>query len=117
MDEQQFRQRFPNASASCVAANVARARPVAEPQRIARDAALGAAQTKSRDSQRFLVRITSVRKRLLDEDNLVGKYHCDLLRYAGIIPSDAPAVTSIQTRQRKAAKGEAEEVVIEVFSA
>jgi hypothetical protein len=78
-------------------------------------AALGQAQAQGGDRPGFLVVLTSVRKRLLDEDNLVGKFHTDLLRYSGVIPSDAPGQTSIQTKQRKAAKGEEEHTVIEVF--
>ena len=64
---------------------------------------------------RFLVRTTSVRKRLLDEDNLCSKYTTDLLRYAGIISGDEAGITKIETTQRKAEKGEAEKVIIEVF--
>lgn len=88
---------------------------VAEPKRIAWDDALAAPQIEGGHRPRFLVRITSIRKRLLDEDNLVGKYHTDLLRYAGILPSDAPGEASIQATQRKTAKGEEERTLIEVF--
>ena len=89
-------------------------RQAPEPQCTARHDPLAAAQAQGGDRDRFLVRIVSVRKRLLDEDNLVSKYHTDLLRYAGILPSDAPGVCKIETRQRKAAKGEAEKVEIEI---
>lgn len=84
-------------------------------ERASRDAALESKQVEITDSARFLVRITSIRKRLLDEDNLAGKYHCDCLRYAGIIPDDSPNKTHIETRQRKAKKGEEERTLIEVF--
>lgn len=56
---------------------------------------------KKPDSKRFVVRITSFRRRLLDEDNLCGKFHCDALRYAGIIRSDAPEKCAIQILQVK----------------
>lgn len=64
---------------------------------------------------RVLVRVTSVRKRLLDEDNLCEKYHVDLCRYAGVISGDEAGKTKIETAQRKAEKGEEEKVIIEVF--
>jgi len=84
------------------------------PQRAASNAALVAAQVQSRTGDRILIRIESVRKRLLDEDNLVSKYHTDLCRYSGLLPSDAPGVCKIETSQRKAEKGEEEhtEIVI-----
>jgi hypothetical protein len=89
--------------------------PIAEPQRAPSNAALGKAQAKGGTSQRFLVRVTSVRKRLLDEDNLVSKYHTDLCRYAGVIPGDQAGICKIETTQRKAEKGEEEVVIVEVF--
>lgn len=110
---------FPHASKSTVAANLpaGSARPTAEPECAAGDPVAPAAGDQKEDRPRFHVRITSVRRRLLDEDNLVGTFHCDLLRYAGVIPDDAPHLCRIETTQRKAAKGEEEHVVIEVFSA
>lgn len=62
------------------------------------------------------MRVTSVRKCLLDEDNLCEKYHVDCLRYSGIIPDDSPDKVRIETTQRKAAKGEEEHTLIEVFA-
>ena len=73
-------------------------------------------QTQGSDRQRFLVRTTSVRNRLLDEDNLCEKYHVDLCRYAGIIPGDEAGTTKIETTQRKAHKGEEEHTLIEVLT-
>ncbi len=60
-------------------------------------------------------KLKSVRKRLADEDGLCGKFHTDCLRYAGFIPDDRPEICSIRTTQRKAAKGEDEHTLIEVF--
>ena len=65
---------------------------------------------------RVLVRVTSVRKRLLDEDNLCEKFHVDCCRYAGLIRNDSPGEAKIEVAQRKAAKGEAEKVIIEISS-
>jgi hypothetical protein len=137
MSPYQLARMFPNASRSVLAANAGdygpnepdfqplirrdtiphpeSTRQAAKPKRAPVDAALAAPQAQSGDRPSFLVVITSVRKRLLDEDNLIGKFHTDLLRYSGVIPSDAPGETSIQTKQRKAAKGEEEHTVIEVY--
>jgi hypothetical protein len=79
-----------------------------------RNEPLATPQTQGHHCQRFLVRVTSIRKRLLDEDNLAEKFHVDLCRYAGIIPGDEADKTRIETSQRKAEKGEEERTVIEV---
>lgn len=60
---------------------------------------LGAGKVQKEDTGRFLVRVTSFRIRLLDEDNLCEKYHVDCLRYAGLLPSDAPGKTKIEVAQ------------------
>lgn len=77
--------------------------------------ALGAVQVQGRDTGRFLVRVTSYRKRLLDYDNLCEKYHVDCLRYSGLIPGDAPGTTEIEVREEKIEPGAAERVRIEIF--
>lgn len=79
------------------------------------DATLVKAHPQKPVSQRFLVRIKSVRKRLLDEDNLCCKYVVDLCRYSGILPSDAPGTTKIEVCQEKADKGAPEEIKIEIY--
>lgn len=118
MNPDELRRLFPNASAATLAANLPprSAGAAAEPQRTVRDAALGKGKAQKGDRGRFLVRVESVRKRLLDADNLVEKFHVDLCRYAGILPDDAPGICEIQTTQRKAAKGEQEHVVIEIYT-
>ena len=83
-------------------------------ERTAGNAALVETQVQGRTGDRILVRIESIRKRLLDEDNLVSKYHTDLCRYSGLIPSDAPGVCKIETTQRKAEKGEEERTEITI---
>lgn len=82
-----------------------------------RNAPLGAKEIQGPACERVLVRIESVRTRLIDEDNLCEKYHVDLCRYAGIIADDSPDKVKIQVSQRKAKKGEGEKVVIEIFEA
>ena len=75
---------------------------------------LGAGAVQKEGDARFHVRLTSVRKRLLDEDNLCEKYLVDCCRYAGLIPQDSPDQTRITVAQRKAAKGEEEHTLIEI---
>lgn len=79
------------------------------------DGAVGAVQVQRGLGRRFLVRIKSFRKRLLDEDNLCEKYHCDLCRYAGALPSDAPGTATIEVTQEKVGPKEPERVEIEVW--
>jgi hypothetical protein len=79
------------------------------------DAPLATEEVQRPTRQRFLVRVTSVRKRLLDADNLCEKYHVDLCRYAGVIPDDSPDKVEIQVSQRKANKGEEEATIIEII--
>lgn len=72
-------------------------------------------KVQERTSQKFFVRVTSFRKRLIDEDNLCEKYHVDLCRYAGIMPSDAPTETKITVGQEKVKTSEEERVEIKVY--
>lgn len=77
--------------------------------------ALGQSKDKAKIGKRVLVRVTSFRHRLLDEDNLCEKFHVDLCRYAGILPSDAPGQTKIEVSQEKIPTTEQEFVRIEVW--
>lgn len=79
------------------------------------NAALGQKEVQGRIGQKFLVRITSIRKRLLDEDNLCEKYHVDLCRYCGALPTDTPDEVKIEVCQKKAGKKEPEKTIVEVF--
>lgn len=134
VNEEELRQRFPNASEGFIAANCSDGKSLPgagasesalvqagdtgtapKLERHSGDGALEEAQAKKPTGRRVLVRVTSFRTRLLDEDNLCEKYHVDLLRYAGILPSDAPGATKIEVAQKKVGKGEREFVRIEVF--
>jgi len=84
-------------------------------ERRSRPRSLGAQKDEGRDSGRFLVRITSFRKRLLDQDNLCEKYHVDCCRYAGVLPDDAPEKTSIEVSQQKVKRKEEERIEIEIY--
>ena len=75
---------------------------------------LAKSEAEKGNSERVLVRVTSVRKRLIDEDNLAEKYHVDCCRYAGLIHGDEPSKTKIEVCQRKAEKDEAEHTIIEI---
>lgn len=113
MTRNELTRRFPKASEAFIQANCSAA---PELERSAGDEPLEKKEVQGQSGNRFLVRVTAVRKRLLDEDNLCEKYHVDLCRYAGVLPDDAPGQCQIETRQRKAEKGEAEHSVIEVFA-
>ena len=64
---------------------------------------------------RVHIRFESVRKRLLDPDNISQKWALDCLRYIGVIRGDEPDKITLETTQRKAAKGEEEhtEIIIQ----
>lgn len=113
MTRNELTRRFPKASEAFLQANCTTA---PELERGPGNEPLAKEKVQGRPGQQFLVRVTAVRKRLLDEDNLCAKYHVDLCRYAGVIPDDAPGECKIETRQRKAEKGEQEHAVIEVFT-
>lgn len=85
-------------------------------ERTAGHGALVETQAKIPTGQHFLVRITSHRKRLLDEDNLCAKYLVDLCRYAGIIPGDSPGTAKIEVAQEKVGPKEPERVTIEIYA-
>ena len=71
-------------------------------------------RAKANDSGKFFVRVVSYRVNLLDEDNLCEKFHVDCLRYAGLIPSDAPDRCRIVTTQEKVAHKREERTEISV---
>ena len=82
-----------------------------DPDPLAQDA-----RTKARHPAKHVVRVTSFRVTLLDEDNLCEKYHVDALRYSGLLPSDAPGECRIITSQEKVSRKEDErtEILIEL---
>ncbi len=107
-----LKARFPNSSASFLRANCE-----APPSLVERGHPhdpLEAAPVEEVYSGRFLVHVTSFRRRLLDEDNLCEKYHVDCCRYAGLLPSDAPDRTRIQVSQVKVKTKENERTEIRI---
>ena len=91
-----------------------RAGEAAKLERNLRNGPLAKSEAEKGNPERVLVRVTSVRRRLIDEDNLAEKYHVDCCRYAGLIHADSPDQTKIEVCQRKAAKDEAEHTIIEI---
>lgn len=115
MNREQLKAMFPHASEAFLSSNCSGdSRAVAKLERRIGNESLAAPQVQKATGQRFLVCVTSIRRRLLDEDNLCEKYHVDLCRYAGMLPCDSPDEVTIQTSQRKAGKGESERTVIEI---
>lgn len=116
MDAETLRKLFPHCSSSFLAENsdsVKSPKP-AKPKRNPVPKQVGDNGDKKADSARYVVCYTDVRKRLLDEDNAVSKWHTDCLRRAGIIPDDNPEVCKIIVTQRKCLKGEEPHCLIEV---
>ncbi len=115
MTNDQYLQMLANGSKSLREVNPQDTGSPAIVERDSGDAPLGKGKAKDSDSGRVLVRVTSIRKRLIDVDNLAEKFAVDCCRYAGLIHDDAPDQTEIQVTQRKAAKGEEEHTLIEIF--
>ncbi len=117
MNPHQLLRLFPHASNAVLQVNSvdygAGAPPLVE--RGHQDALALPPQANRSDTARFLVRVQSVRKKLLDEDRISECAIVDCVRYAGIIPDDRPAITRIETTQRKVAKGEEEHTKVEVY--
>lgn len=86
-----------------------------EPEPVVRCQPVEAKEDQGGGSAQFWVRIESIRKRLLDPDNLCPKYHIDCLRYAGVLPDDTAEAVRIETVQRKPRKGEEEGTLIHVW--
>lgn len=65
--------------------------------------------------EKLWIRVESVRRKLLDPDNLCGKAAIDCLRYAGVIRDDTEKDVRVEAIQRKAKKGEEEHTMIHVW--
>lgn len=123
MTAREFLRRFPNASKTAIAANCGSevdieansAGTTPELERDSSDGSMGQSERKEAHPERVRVRFISVRKRLLDPDNLCEKYHLDCLRNSGAIAGDEPKKIILETTQRKTIKGEKEHTVIEIY--
>ena len=86
----------------------------AKPKRFVLNDSLGSPPGKEADRARFSIRITSYRVRLIDPDNMCGKYFVDCLRYSGIIPDDTAAVVDYSIKQEGVSSKAEERTIIEV---
>jgi hypothetical protein len=76
---------------------------------------LAAQEGKRGDPSRVYVCITSYRRRLIDPDNLVGKYFLDSARYCGWLRDDTAADVDYTIRQVKVAEKTEERTEIDIF--
>jgi len=116
MTRDAIKAKFPRASEAFIKANLDADSPrtVAVVERLARHESLAADKSQEGATGKLFIRFVSVRKRLLDPDNLSEKWLLDCLRYCRIIEGDEPEKISIETTQRKALKGETERTIIEI---
>jgi len=119
MTQRELERRFPNAGSSFIKLNAEAgdSGKVAVMERDSGDEPLEANQGQETVAGRVHIRFESVRKRLLDPDNLSVKWMLDCLRYCGAISGDEPEKITLEVGQRKCAKGEAECTVVEIFAA
>lgn len=89
-------------------------RKAAELERYTGNEPLEESAMEKAPSGKFILRIESHRRRLLDEDNTCEKYLVDTLRYAGLIPADDPETLHIEVTQFKCKKDQEEHVVITI---
>lgn len=84
----------------------------AKPEQIVLNESLGENGGEAQGSKRVHVRITSLRKRLIDPDNITVKWIIDCLRYADLIKDDREKDITLEVSQKKAEK---DETLIELF--
>lgn len=126
MNPHEIRRRFPNASASLLAANAHDygenhpdgAASSAVAQRAVPNEPVAAEERKTGNAGRVPVRVTvtSYRRRLIDPDNLCPKYFVDACRYSRLIRDDSAKEIEFTARQEKVATKAEERTVIEIFA-
>lgn len=115
MNPRELLRLFPNASQGVIAANSESTGSDSKLEPTPGGGTLEEDKAQARPASRIHVRIVSVRKRLCDPDNLSPKWLLDCLRYCGAIRDDTPEAITLETTQRKAAKGEEEHTLIQLF--
>lgn len=85
------------------------------PKRSTRTGTLAKNEKQEGTTGRVHLRITSVRKRLIDPDNLFAKSTIDCLRYSGLLVDDCENQISLEISQKKVAKGEDPHTTIEII--
>lgn len=122
MNPHTIRRLFPNASLATIAANsqdygkahVDSSRQDSELESPTGIRTLAAIKAEKADTRRVHIRFESIRQRLCDPDNLSEKWLLDCLRNCGAIIGDEPDKITLETTQRKAAKGEEEHTQITI---
>lgn len=88
----------------------------AKPKPLVRHEPLAAVKGKEGDAGRVHVRIASYRTRLIDADNLCGKWFTDSLRFAGYIGDDSAAHITFQIEQFKVKSKNNERTELEIIT-
>lgn len=122
MNPHTIRRLFPNASKSLIAANeqdygkhyAESDGKIAKLERAAGDEPLAEGKGKKEASGRVHFKFISVRKRLIDPDNVSVKWLLDCCRRIGLVAGDEHDKVTLETCQRKAEKGEEEHTIIEI---
>ncbi len=109
-----LKQLFPHGSKEFFSINPDSSSPNPIVERGDANEPMGTDKAKKGNTGKYVVRVTGYRVRLLDEDNFCEKFHVDALRYAGIIPSDAPDKAHIIPLQKKVEKKTQEKTLIEI---
>lgn len=112
----ELKRRFPNASKATIARNADADSQASgpKPQRTVRNESLAKGEGEKENPDRVRIRIVSLRRRLIDPDNLCPKYHVDCLRYAGFIRNDTADDIVLEVSQRKVESKADECTLIEV---
>jgi len=87
---------------------------IAKLEQDTRHGSLAEKPIETHTASRVHIRFESVRKRLLDPDNICEKWTLDCLRYIGVIRGDEPDKITLETTQRRANKGEEERTEITI---
>lgn len=83
-------------------------------ERIAGDEPLAASKGEKEASGRVHFKFVSVRKRLIDPDNVSVKWLLDCCRRIGLVAGDEHDKITLETTQRRANKGEEEHTEITI---
>ena len=112
----ELKRRFPNASQATIARNASAdsQAPDPEPKRPLRDEPLAKSEGEKENPDRVRIRVISLRRRLIDPDNLCPKYHVDCLRYGGFIRNDTAHDVILEVSQRKVQSRADECTIIEI---
>lgn len=93
-------------------ASAGRKAPCTKPKQIVQDAPVAKVERKTLYTGRVLISIISYRRRLCDEDGLIGKWFLDAARYACLVRDDSPEFVSYNISQVKVEAKEEERTEI-----